>query len=140
MERRLTKMKVWVNGTFDVMHIGHIKLLEFASNYGVVRVGLDTDERIREKKGDKRPFNCLKDRMDFMSSIRYVESVTSFGSDDELVDRIKEYGPDIMVVGDDYKDKLVIGSEYVKELIFFSKIEGYSTSKLLNDVKDINYR
>ena len=83
-------MKVWVNGTFDVMHIGHIKLLEFASSFGVVRVGLDTDERIKEKKGENRPINNLKDRMDFINSIKYVESVTFFGSDEQLENRIKE--------------------------------------------------
>ena len=42
--------KIWVNGTFDVLHIGHIKLLEYASSLGVVRVGLDTDERVKLKK------------------------------------------------------------------------------------------
>ena len=99
-------MKVWVNGSFDVMHIGHIKLLEYASKYGTVRVGLDSDERISERKGESRPFNSLKDRMDFISSIKYVESVTFFRNDDELVERIKEYDPDIMVIGNDYKYKI----------------------------------
>lgn len=126
-------MKVWVNGSFDVMHIGHIKLLEFASRYGTVKVGLDTDDRIRERKGETRPFNCLKDRMDFISSIKYVESVTFFKNDDELVDRIKEYDPDIMVIGDDYKYKPIIGCEYVERILFFEKIENKSTSLILND-------
>ena len=44
-------MKIWVNGSFDVLHIGHIRLLEFAAKYGKVRVGIDTDERIRSFKG-----------------------------------------------------------------------------------------
>lgn len=132
-------MKVWVNGSFDVMHIGHIKLLEYAANHGVVRVGLDTDDRIRQMKGDSRPFNCLKDRMDFMNSIKYVESVTSFGNDDELVERIKEYDPDIMVIGNDYKYKPIIGCEYIERVLFFDKIENKSTSLILND-KDIRNR
>jgi cytidyltransferase-like protein len=42
--------KIWVNGTFDVLHIGHIKLLEYASTLGSVRVGIDSDNRVREKK------------------------------------------------------------------------------------------
>lgn len=126
-------MKVWVNGSFDVMHVGHIKLLEYASKYGTVRVGLDSDERIRERKGENRPFNSLKDRMDFISSIKYVESVTSFGNDDELVERIKEYDPDIMVIGNDYKYKPIIGCEYIERILFFDKIENKSTSLILND-------
>lgn len=134
MERRFSKMKVWVNGTFDVLHIGHIRLLEFANSFGEVRVGLDEDIRVQEKKGKNRPINPIEKRVEFISSIRYVKSVVSFNSDEELRQRINEYGADIIVIGDDYKDKLVIGSELVEEVIFFPKIEGYSTSKLLNDV------
>ena len=125
-------MKVWVNGTFDVLHIGHIRLLEFAKNYGEVRVGVDTDDRVKEKKGIDRPFNSLEDRMEFLSSLRFVDSVTFFGSDDELISRIKEYDADIMVIGDDYKGKDIIGSDLFEKIIFFSKIDGMSTSKILN--------
>ena len=82
-------MKVWVNGTFDVMHVGHIKLLEYANSLGIVRVGLDTDERIKENKGFNRPINSLQDRIDFMESIKYVDSVVSFGSDEELEKSIR---------------------------------------------------
>jgi D-beta-D-heptose 7-phosphate kinase/D-beta-D-heptose 1-phosphate adenosyltransferase len=124
-------MKVWVNGSFDVMHIGHVRLLEFAAKHGSVKVGLDTDERIRSIKGETRPFNCLKDRMDFINSIRYVESVTFFGSDKELEDRIKEYDPDIMVIGSDYVGKRIIGSHLVERILFFDKIDGKSTSNIL---------
>jgi len=140
MERRFSKMKVWVNGSFDVLHIGHIRLLEFAANYGRVKVGLDTDERIKSIKGESRPFNNLKDRMDFIQSIRYVESVTFFGSDEELEQRIKEYEPDIMVIGDDYKSKNIIGGEYIPQIIFFPKIGFKSTSKILRHEKDISDR
>ncbi len=74
MEGRLTeiKPKVWINGTFDVLHVGHVKLLEYGSKFGSIRVGLDTDERISEKKGKHRPINNLQDRIDFMLGIRYV--------------------------------------------------------------------
>ncbi len=132
-------MKVWVNGSFDVMHIGHIKLLEFASKYGSVRVGLDTDERIKSKKGETRPFNNLEDRMFFMSSIKYVDSVTSFGSDEELENRVKEYDADIIVIGDDYKYKPIIGVEYVERVLFFPKVLYKSTTLILND-KDFSNR
>lgn len=124
--------KVWVNGTFDVLHIGHIKLLEYASSLGRVKVGVDTDERIKEKKGSNRPYNNLKDRMDFLSSIRYVESVTFFGSDEELENRIKEYEPDIMVIGGEYRYKKIVGLEFVPHIEFFDKIDGYSSTNILN--------
>jgi D-beta-D-heptose 7-phosphate kinase/D-beta-D-heptose 1-phosphate adenosyltransferase len=131
MERRLTEVKVWVNGTFDVLHIGHIKLLEFASQFGEVRVGIDTDERVKQFKGELRPINCIKDRIDFMNSIKYVNSSVSFSTDEELCDRIKEWNTDVIIIGNDYKDKKVIGSHLVKEVIFFDKIDGYSSTKII---------
>ena len=128
-------MKVWINGTFDILHIGHIRLLNFAKSFGTIRVGLDTDERVREKKGIQRPFNKLEYRMEFISSIAGVDSVVSFGTDDELRNCIKEYEPDVMVIGGEYKYKEIIGLEYVPHIEFFDKIEGISTTKILNDEK-----
>lgn len=133
MEGRFTKVRVWVNGTFDVLHIGHIKLLEFASQFGEVRVGIDTDERVKEFKGELRPINTIKDRIDFMNSIKYVNSSVSFSTDEELCDRIKEWDSDIIIIGNDYKDKRIIGSHLVKEVIFFDKIDGYSSTKIIEN-------
>jgi D-beta-D-heptose 7-phosphate kinase/D-beta-D-heptose 1-phosphate adenosyltransferase len=124
--------KVWVNGTFDVVHIGHIKLLEFAKSFGSVTVGLDTDERVRSKKGKSRPFNTLVDRMDFISSIRFVDNVVCFNTDEELVNQIKKLEPDVMVIGSEYRYKQIIGLEHVPHIEFFEKIDGYSSSKILN--------
>lgn len=124
--------KVWVNGTFDIVHIGHIKLLEFANSFGSVTVGLDTDERVRSKKGESRPFNTLVDRVGFISSIRFVDNVVSFDTDDELIEHIRNFEPDIMVIGGEYRYKQIIGLEYVPRIEFFEKIDGYSSSKILN--------
>ncbi len=67
MERGQSEpLRVWVNGTFDVLHRGHIELLEFASSLGLVKVGLDTDERVKQLKGESRPVNTLEDRMFFI--------------------------------------------------------------------------
>ena len=127
--------KIWVNGTFDVLHIGHIRLMLHGASLGTLRVGIDTDERVRSKKGVERPFNTLADRMEFVSAIRGVESVVSFGTDDELIERIKVWGPDILVIGNDYKYHQIIGVEYVPKIEFFDKIEGFSTTKILKNQK-----
>jgi cytidyltransferase-like protein len=127
--------KIWINGTFDVLHIGHIRLMLHGASLGTLRVGIDTDERVRSKKGVGRPFNTLADRMEFVSSIRGVDSVVSFGTDDELIERIKEWGPDILVIGNDYKYHQIIGVEYVPKIEFFDKIEGFSTTKILKNQK-----
>ena len=127
--------RVWINGTFDIIHIGHIRLINYAKSFGIIRVGLDTDERVREKKGMERPFNTLSDRIEFISSISGIDSVVSFGSDDELVERIKEWKPDIMVIGNDYTYEQIIGAEFIPKIEFFKKVDGISTSKILGDEK-----
>jgi len=130
MARR--QSKVWVNGTFDVLHIGHIKLLQFANTKGIVRVGIDYDDRVKQLKGITRPINKWKDRKYFLKSIRYVDSVVGFGSDEELEEQIRGYQPDYMIVGSDYKDKKVIGSQYANELLFFERIKNFSTTNILH--------
>jgi D-beta-D-heptose 7-phosphate kinase/D-beta-D-heptose 1-phosphate adenosyltransferase len=125
-------MNVWVNGSFDILHIGHIKLLEFASKYGKVKVGLDSDWRIKEFKGKSRPFNSLQDRMDFISSIKYVYDVVSFNSDEELENHIKNWDTDIIVIGDDYKNKKIVGGHLAQNIIFFERIPNKSTTNILS--------
>ena len=129
-------MRVWVNGTFDVLHIGHIHLLEFASQFGTLRVGIDTDSRVKELKGIDRPFNNQRDRKKMLESLKFVNDVVFFDSREELIDSVKEYQPDFMIVGNDYKGEVVYGSEHTKELIFFDKIPNYSTTKILNFYKN----
>jgi D-beta-D-heptose 7-phosphate kinase/D-beta-D-heptose 1-phosphate adenosyltransferase len=124
-------MRVWVNGTFDVLHIGHVRLLEFAKTFGEVRVGVDTDQRVKERKGESRPYNSLDDRIDFLKSLKSVDSVVSFDSNDELCKRIQEWKPDLMVIGDDYDSNSIVGIEYISRVEFFRKIPGHSTSKIL---------
>ena len=126
-------MRVWVNGTFDVLHLGHIKLLEYAASFGELRVGIDTDTRVKEKKGDKRPFNTLLDRIEFLRSIKYVSSVVSFDSDEELIEHIKLYDPEIMIIGEEYRTKHVIGGNHARKIIFYPRIGYFSTSKILNN-------
>jgi len=128
-------MKVWVNGTFDVLHIGHIKLLEFASQFGHLRVGIDTDKRVKELKGEDRPFNSQEDRKKMLESIKFVHEVVFFDSREELIESVKSYCPDVMVVGDDYQGEKVYGSEHTKKLVFFEKLPNYSSTKILNYYK-----
>jgi D-beta-D-heptose 7-phosphate kinase/D-beta-D-heptose 1-phosphate adenosyltransferase len=121
-----------VNGSFDILHVGHLRMLEYASLFGEVRVGVDTDERIREKKGSDRPYNTLEDRVEFLYGLKYVTDVVTFSSDEELIEEIKIYGPDIMVIGDDYNYDSIIGKEFIPEIKFFKKVPGKSTTKILS--------
>jgi D-beta-D-heptose 7-phosphate kinase/D-beta-D-heptose 1-phosphate adenosyltransferase len=125
-------MKVWVNGTFDILHIGHLKLLEYSASFGELRVGIDSNKRVQELKGNDRPFNTAEDRKYFLECLKFVKDVVVFDSRQELIDLVKKYQPDYMIIGDDYRDQIVYGSEFAKKLIFFEKIPNYSTTKILN--------
>jgi len=134
------QLNVWINGAFDILHIGHLYLLKYGASLGSVRVGLDTDERIRKAKGETRPYNTLANRIDFISSIKYVDSVVSFNSDSELEDLIKEYNTDILLIGSDYQNKRVVGAQNSKEVRFFNRLTEYSTTSILRYEKDISNR
>jgi len=123
--------KIWINGCFDIIHRGHIELINYASQFGIIRVGLDSDERVKKSKGNGRPFNTISDRVYVMKNIKGVDSVESFSTDEELEYCIKSWNPKYIIVGDDYKDKNVIGSKYCEQVLFFKKIIGYSTTNIL---------
>ena len=125
---------VWTNGCFDILHRGHVEMFKFAKSLGdELIVGLDTDEKVKESKGSDRPFNNLEDRELEVSSIRYVDKTISFNSQKQLEDLIKTINPDILVVGSDWEGKYVVGAEYAKDVIFFPRIDGYSTTKVLEN-------
>lgn len=122
----------FVNGCFDILHVGHIGLFEFAKSHcDKLVVALDTDERVRHNKGLNRPFNTLLDRVLMVASIMYVDEVKWFATDEELTSLVRDISPDVMVVGEEYTTRRVIGAEHAKELKFFRKIDGYSTTKIL---------
>jgi D-beta-D-heptose 7-phosphate kinase/D-beta-D-heptose 1-phosphate adenosyltransferase len=127
---------VWINGTFDVLHMGHINLFikarKLAGPEGRVVVGIDSDERIRELKGPTRPVNNIFDRFNFLRAIRYIDTVVTFSSAEELEAHIKHFNPDILLIGDDYKDKPIVGSQYVKEIVYFPRYGGLSSSKIIS--------
>ena len=126
-------MKIgFVNGCFDVLHVGHIEMLEYAKSLcDHLVVAVDADTRVKAAKGRDRPFNTAKDRKRLLAALRTVNGTAEFSTDDELEDLVKRLSPDVMVVGSDWEGKKVIGSEYAKELRFYRKIDGYSTTKIL---------
>jgi len=125
--------KVWINGCFDVLHYGHFKLIDYAKSFGDLMIGIDSDERIRQMKGDGRPFHTEGQRVFNLLQIEGVDTIVVFDSDDSLRKHLQEYEPDIFVIGDEYMYKPIIGGEHAKEIKFFGKLEGFSTTKLLDD-------
>jgi|TARA_B110000495_G_C22944458_1_gene552830 D-beta-D-heptose 7-phosphate kinase/D-beta-D-heptose 1-phosphate adenosyltransferase len=126
--------KVWMNGCFDVLHHAHFKMIEFASTFGeLVVIGIDSDKRVKELKGDDRPFHSEEERKYNLERINGVSKVIIFDSEIMLEEAIKRYQPDIFVIGSDYKDKSIVGEKYSKSMVFFNRMEDFSTTKILTN-------
>ena len=126
--------RVFVNGTFDILHRGHLELLRYAKRLGYVYVGIDTDECVREKKGPSRPIHNQEDRKFFLENLKSVDEVIFFSSEDEFEELIKSLQPDIIIVGSDWKEKSTIKSYYDGKLIFFDRVEEYSTTQTIKKI------
>jgi len=148
-------MNIWVNGCFDILHTGHIELLWHAKNYIIedaiyptpllnqrcvfldnkLFVGLDSDERVKRLKGDKRPINDINTRLTIMKNLRMVDKVFIFDNDVELRNLIKYCEIDIMIVGDQYRNKEVIGNENSKYGVVFYPVDMRSTTSVVEKIK-----
>jgi rfaE bifunctional protein nucleotidyltransferase chain/domain len=129
---------VMVNGTFDVLHPGHIALLNTARSYGDwLIVAIDTDRRVRELKGEQRPINNQTDRKIMLSNLKAVDIVVFFDSKEELIELMKLYKPDVYVKGSDWKhDTKSTAHQYCKEVIYYDRIEEYSSTKIIQRIAD----
>tara|TARA_R110002020_G_scaffold443491_1_gene654729 strand:+ start:1183 stop:1587 length:405 start_codon:yes stop_codon:yes gene_type:complete len=128
-------MRVWTNGCFDLLHIGHIELFKYAKTLGhELIVGIDTDARVRTAKGPQRPINPCEDRKQMLEAIRHIDKVVVFDDDDSLREAIRDNDIQTLVVGSDWIGKRVIGAELVTQVIFFDRIGDYSTTQLIEKI------
>lgn len=126
-------IKIWVNGCFDVLHRGHYELFNYAKSLGdKLIVGIDSDEKVSADKGLDRPYNNLEDRVYALESLKAIDLVYVFDNKENLEDLIKTSSPDILVVGSDWKGKEIVGGLYAKKIVYFNRIDGYSTTNILN--------
>jgi len=130
-------MTIITAGCFDLIHVGHINLLLFcrqlAGNNGMVYVCIDADEKIRADK--REPIFDAYDRFNAIDSLvmygnKIVTDVFVHRSNDHLEEIIRTWKPDYIVVGSDYKDKPVVGSEQAK-VIFFERDNRFSSTKII---------
>jgi D-beta-D-heptose 7-phosphate kinase/D-beta-D-heptose 1-phosphate adenosyltransferase len=127
-------MRVIVNGTFDILHRGHLEMLEYAKSQGsYLLVAIDSDRRVKELKGESRPINTVADRRAMLQSLRFVDYVKVFDTTEELIEIIKLYKPDIMVKGSDYRGKSVTGETLIPKVIYYERTE-HSTTKTIQDI------
>lgn len=130
--KRKGKKIVFTNGCFDILHVGHLIYLQKARGFGdVLIVGMNSDISVKINKGSTRPINNQVDRAAILSALEYIDYVVIFESTTPL-DLVKELRPDVLVKGGDYKDKHVIGQEFVEEVKIVDYVEGKSSSDLID--------
>jgi D-beta-D-heptose 7-phosphate kinase/D-beta-D-heptose 1-phosphate adenosyltransferase len=137
--RRNGQRIVFTNGCFDILHIGHIKLLHAAADQGdKLIVGLNSDLSVKKLKGDSRPIVPEAERAALLSSIKGVDLVVFF-QEETPVELIRSFKPDIIVKGGDYTPEQVVGHEIVEQaggkVVIVPLIEGVSTTKVIESIK-----
>lgn len=143
VEKAFTHSKevtVFTNGCFDILHLGHLKLLEYCASIGShVIVGLNSDASVRRLKGDKRPINDEKRRLDTVKALPWVDDAIIFDEDTPL-NLIKMIKPDILVKGGDYNETEIVGYDWIYStggrVEIFPTIEEYSTSNIVKMIRD----
>lgn len=129
--------RVIVNGTFDILHRGHIEMLRFARSQGTyLLVAIDSDRQVRELKGDSRPVNNQEDRKFALDNLKCVDAVWIFDTQQELEHICKLYKPHLMVKGGDYRGKKITGSQYCDDIKFYDLVPNYSTSKIIENINN----
>jgi D-beta-D-heptose 7-phosphate kinase/D-beta-D-heptose 1-phosphate adenosyltransferase len=129
--------RVIVNGTFDILHRGHIEMLNFARSQGTyLLVCIDSDRSVQELKGNSRPINCQEDRKFALDNLRCVDAVWIFDTQEELEHICKLYKPDVMVKGSDYRGRPITGSKYCGDIKYYPLVHNYSTSKIIENINN----
>ena len=129
--------RVIVNGTFDILHRGHIEMLNFAKSQGsYLLVAIDSDKSVKSLKGEDRPVNNQEDRKFALDNLKCVDAVWIFEDQEELEHICKIYRPDIMIKGSDYQGKPITGEKYCNMVKFFPLVKNYSTSKTIENINN----
>ena len=122
-------------GTFDLLHKGHIKILERAASMGDrLIVGLSTDEFNINQKG-KRAYTNFEDRKYMLEAIKYVDLVIPEKTWDQKINDIKKYNVDTFVIGNDWNGKFDNLKQYV-DVVYLERTDGISTTQIKRDLSE----
>ena len=135
-ELNLKGTVVFTNGVFDILHIGHLKCLEYAKSLGdILVVGLNDDHSVKKLKGESRPIISEQERAYHLASLNCVSFVIVFN--DSPSNLLKEIKPDILVKGGEYNYNDVVGKEYAKSVKLYTMVDHVSTTKVISKIKDL---
>ena len=133
--KRQGKKIVFTNGCFDILHLGHLKILNEARKKGdVLIVGLNSDSSIKRIKGSKRPILTQDARAKLLANMIGVDYVVIF-SEATPYNLIKTIKPDVLVKGDDWKKDKIVGNKLVKKIHSVKLCSGHSTTHIINKIK-----
>jgi D-beta-D-heptose 7-phosphate kinase/D-beta-D-heptose 1-phosphate adenosyltransferase len=128
------KNVVFTNGCFDIVHSGHLKLLNYCRNQGeILIVGLNSDESVKKLKGDSRPINSISERSEFLLDLNIVDYVVIF-NDDTPYNVINMIKPKTLIKGGDYCKESIVGSELVDKVLIYEFIENKSSTRIINKI------
>jgi D-beta-D-heptose 7-phosphate kinase/D-beta-D-heptose 1-phosphate adenosyltransferase len=133
IERACGMRIAFTNGCFDILHLGHVRTLEWArARADVLLVGVNSSPSVRRLKGNGRPVVPQAERVAIVAALACVDRACLFDEDDPEA-LIREIKPDILVKGEDWKDKLVAGAEYAGAVMFAPLVPCLSTTLKLQD-------
>ncbi|MCK4904807.1 D-glycero-beta-D-manno-heptose 1-phosphate adenylyltransferase [bacterium] len=141
-EKKQNKKIVFTNGCFDLIHKGHIILLQKAKSQGdLLVIAINSDDSIRKLKGKNRPIFPDYERAEILASFWMVDFVTIF-SEETPYKIISELKPDVLVKGGDWKIAEVVGRDIVEanggRVVIIPQVEGSSTSEIIGRIKKVN--
>jgi D-beta-D-heptose 7-phosphate kinase/D-beta-D-heptose 1-phosphate adenosyltransferase len=134
------KRIVFTNGCFDIIHTGHVNYLRFSRSHGdVLIVGVNDDASVSRLKGPTRPVNPVGDRMEVLAAMEMVDAVVSF-EEDTPANIIERVSPDVLVKGEDWADKGVVGRDWVEkhggQVVLAPMVAGRSTTNILERARN----
>jgi len=131
---------VTTNGTFDLMHYGHVKLLEFAKQQGdILVIGINSDKSVKKYKGKDRPIIKDKYRSEIMASIEYVDYVMIY-DDPDCLKFVESMKPNVHVNASTYGYNCIerpIVEKYGGKIELFNIIKGHSTTEIIKKIKGL---
>lgn len=136
--RTRSERVVFTNGCFDLLHPGHVALLDHAARAGdVLIVALNSDRSVRRLKGDGRPVFDQRERSELVAALESVDLVCVFDEDTPL-ETILKIRPDVLVKGADWKDKGIVGQSEVESwggrVVAMDLVDDQSTTGILERV------
>ncbi len=135
------KKVVFTNGCFDILHVGHIELIESAKSLGdILVVGLNSDDSVKRLKGIGRPINSVRERVRILSALEFVDYVVIF-DEDTPYELLREVRPDILIKGGDYSLNEIVGRNIVEsyggKVKVIPLLKGKSTTDIINKIMQL---